>query len=147
MHMEYGGASFSGLSCFFLGENGGKFVVGMTVNWAHQIPCERKKSLSKSDLCFINPQSVGWDSPSLLLVLPLFTRLLSPLQLPAGCCLFSSRWGRTGPVGEGVTDRLEQLAQLCCLLVNPRRETDRLSPPRCMNPSWDLVRGLERATR
>jgi len=121
--------------------------MGTILSQAHLFHSERKKCLSKLDPDFINPQVVGWVSPSYCLYSSAYTRLFGPLQLPAGHCLFRSRWGSTGPVGEGDTDLRQQLAWLCCLLVKPGGERDTLSPPRDMNPPGGLTGGVGRAAK
>lgn len=135
MQPVHGGASFGGLGSFSLGQNGGKFVTGTTLIRAHQFQCERKKEfcqkLTLDKLAGIHFLYCFYFSP--------FTRLLSPLQLPTGCCLLSSQWGRLGPVGEGVTDLLEQLAHLRCWLAKPGGERPSLSPPRYTDPPGGLA--------
>lgn len=119
----HGGASFGGLGCFSLGENGGKFVMGTTLNWVHQFHCERKKKVCQNlililqilnELAGIHLLYCFYFSP--------FTRLLRTLQLPTGCCLFSSRWGRIG------------LALL--LASKARRGKGQPFPSQVHEPSW-----------
>lgn len=84
---------------------------------------------------FINPQQVGQDSSSLLLLLfslhkapqsPAAANWLLPIHRPMG-----KESGHFSTGREGVTNRPEQLAQLCCFLEKPRGERameERTSP-------------------
>lgn len=112
----HGGASFGGLGCFSLGENGGKFVMGTTLNWVHQFHCERKKKFVKTRSSFYK-SSTSWLGFAFFIV---FTFL--PSQGSSDTCSCQMAAACSAADGEG-------LGQLCCLLAKPGGEKASLSPP------------------